>query len=284
MPTIGEVQSKSNRLWESRLDVFESSCHEHQFGDHSPEFLQMISELEIASVLASIPISPKFHVLDIGAGGGRWSLAFLGRVTSVTALEPSPLYKILAKRLIPHHNVRVFNQSLEEFKTDKSYDLIVIYGTLMYLIENNHVNFFLQKAASLVKDGGFLVLGEAISKSTKYMVDWQYVQVRQDLETQFKNCRYWEIIRNEQFYISTCKKHGLKLRTSFLSHTPFFYHLPIKNKNIQEKWRKFLINCLSVGNISHVKIYNKMFRKISEILLKSFDKRYMKIFIFQKGD
>lgn len=214
-------QTKLTSLYSSRLKSFELSQHEHQGSDYQPDVIELISRLEIESVLEMLYIEPHFNVLDIGAGGGRWTLALADKVASVTAVEPSALYDLLRSRTKGFGNVNCICRAFEDFELTQQYDLVIIYGTLMYVPTDQHAQAFTSKAAKGVSDGGYLVLGEAIARRHKYTTDWQQTP-KELFESILPNCHYWVVLRPEKFYSDVCKTNHLSLISKFESHAPLF--------------------------------------------------------------
>lgn len=90
-----DAKAPITNYYNSRLESFKRSEHEHQGSDYPTDVINFISRLEIESVVEHLDIQPHFTVLDIGAGGGRWTLTLAPKVASVTAVEPSDLFDLL---------------------------------------------------------------------------------------------------------------------------------------------------------------------------------------------
>ena len=94
------VRAKTDQIWSSRYAAFETSVYESG-GAYPPTLSEVISKIETCSVI-DIVRPQLFHtMLDIGAGGGRWTLELANRVASVTALEPSNLFELLKNFTVP---------------------------------------------------------------------------------------------------------------------------------------------------------------------------------------
>ena len=263
-----DIQDKLTRVFSSRRESFELSPHEHQASDYESDVIELISRLEIDSVCEVLPIASHFNVLDIGAGGGRWTQALAGEVASVTAVEPSSLCELIESRTRRFGNVKCVSQTFEDFELTQQYELAIIYGTLMYLHPDEQAQAFLTKAASAVKEGGYLVLGEAVARRSKYMADW--LETPGELfVSELSSIRYWEVLRTEKFYVDVCKANGLSPIAIFESHAPVF--------GKSRLWP--IVRSLGWGT---VRSYNKTFRGLYGKLKHSRDMRRMRIMIFNK--
>ena len=211
-------QTRLNAFYSSRARLFAASPHEHQGGGRYPaDALKRISDLEIASVVRRLKLNPHTtRVLDIGAGGGRWSLALAPRVHAVIALEPSALYELLATRTAHLSQITVRRETFEDFQPAHAYDVAIVYGTLMHQPDDALARAFLQKAADSLAPGGTLVLGETMCATRQHWADWQRVPLTQSLD----HARYWEIHRTCAEYAAYGREAGLRLRAVLESHGP----------------------------------------------------------------
>jgi SAM-dependent methyltransferase len=210
---------KLAELYSQKLASFQASPHEHQASEYPPDVIETISKLEIDSVLKSIPVRSDFSVLDIGAGGGRWTLALADKVALITAIEPSALFEVLKDRTASLTNVQCVRRPFENVELERQYDLAIIYGTLMYVPSEKEAETFIRKAAAAIRDGGYLVLGEALARRRTLLADWKE-EDEETFDLVLPRCKYWEVLRPECIYIDICQTNHLRLIFSFESHAP----------------------------------------------------------------
>jgi cyclopropane fatty-acyl-phospholipid synthase-like methyltransferase len=247
----------------------------------SAQFAEVASHLEIQAIFEWIPLSKSCRVLDIGAGGGRWSLALVNTVESITAIEPSDAFETLRERLSSFKNARCVKQPFEEFLDDKPYDLIIISGVLMYILEPNHLKKFLSKVAGMLKDSGYLVLrepvvarGERIKMDQVYKKSWS--------QAELDKCRYLEIIRPKILYASICRSLGLQTVALFASHAPIIKESIFRLKFIRNLHDRVNERFVCMGNIKYLIIAHRLLRKPYLWLGMLSNKQTMTILIFRK--
>ena len=266
--TMHDFQAKLTSLYNSKLESFKSSQHEHQVADYQPDVIELISKLEIQSVLEVLGIQPHFNVLDIGAGGGRWTLALADKVASITAIEPSALCDLLRSRTKSFSNVHCIHQTFEDFELTQQYDLVIIYGTLMYMPGDQHIQAILSKAAKAVREDGYFVLGEAIARRRKWIADWRNTP-KELFESTLPNCQYWEVLRTGEFYSNLCRANYLYLVAKFESHAPLFGRSSLWPVVKSLGWKT-------------IYTYNKACRDLYGMLKYLLDMRRMRIMIWKK--
>jgi SAM-dependent methyltransferase len=219
---VHDLRGRTATLFDSKVSAFAQSEHEHQGSVYPPDVLQLISRIEIQSVLERLDLNAQMRVLDVGAGGGRWTLALAERVGAVTAVEPSALFALLSERTASFPNVTCIKQPFEDLRVDEPYDLVIIYGTLMYVTTDEAAREFLTKAANAVRTGGHLVLSEAVARRYKCLADWEETTPEVFAGSALARCAYWEVLRPLPFYRRVCRAAGLSLVADFESHAPVF--------------------------------------------------------------
>ncbi|MEM5787158.1 MAG: class I SAM-dependent methyltransferase, partial [Syntrophobacteraceae bacterium] len=173
MTSLAPSSTKSIMLWSSKFSLFEPSIYESG-GQYPEEIAEMINALETGSVASVVRPEPHWNMLDVGAGGGRWSISFSGRVGSVTALEPSAIFTILKERTEAFKNIVCHRKAFEEFAASSKFNLIIISGVLMYILEPLELEKILRKAVDLTENGGFLVLREPVARAERCFTDTSY--------------------------------------------------------------------------------------------------------------
>jgi SAM-dependent methyltransferase len=273
---------KTDHLWSSRFSAFERSIHESG-GSYPPQLSELISKIEISSILDIVNIDRNYKMLDIGAGGGRWTIELAERVSSVTALEPSDLFELLRARTSKYKNVKCQKQAFEDFILEERFDLVICSGVLVCLKDQELADNLLIKAIMALQKGGYFILREPVARRTKYLLNWVYTDDSFYFEKEFENCEYWEIIRPEHHYVRLCEREGAARLASFPSHAPFFYHINLRDPNITAQMRHILSRQFTLRSFNNIKLYNRLFRWPYGFLRYMLNLRTMKIMIFRRS-
>ncbi len=279
MSHMAPSSRKSIMLWSAKRGLFEPSVYESG-GQYPREIAEVINALETTSVINVVRPEPHWRMLDVGAGGGRWSISLAGRVGSVTALEPSAIFDLLEARTAPLKNIVCYRKAFQEFESSTEFNLIIISGVLMYILEPAELEKFLEKAIGLTAEAGFLVLREPVARCGQCFTDTTYRSSSDKIE--LDNCKYWEIIRPEAGYESLCGRYGLKKICSFPSHAPFFYHANLPSASMTKLFRLCASKVICTRNLSLIDAYNRLFRGIYGRLRHLMNSRSMRIMIFTK--
>jgi 2-polyprenyl-3-methyl-5-hydroxy-6-metoxy-1,4-benzoquinol methylase len=152
-------------------------------------------------------------VLDIGSGIGHlFPMLFEFGAKEVYGIEPSKRNIETSKQLYP--NVEVYQGSLEDFVSDKKFDIAV---SIMVFEHIWDIDEAFQKIAGLLKDNGkfYLIFGDKdfhILNRPKAEVD---VQPISDNIVSTKTIRptgtMYDIFRSTNLYIDTAQKTGFKI-------------------------------------------------------------------------
>lgn len=272
---------KTDHLWSSRFSAFEKSIHESG-GSYPPILSELISKIEISSVLEIVETNPNYRMLDIGAGGGRWTFAFAERVKSITALEPSQLFQLLKQRSRQYENVTCLKQPFETYVASDPFHLVVCSGVLVYIRDQEEADNLLTKATKSLQKGGYLVLREPVARTKKYLIDWVITNDELVFQKRFDKCGYWEIIRPENHYEEVCKNAQAEKISSFPCHAPFFYHLSLPNRLLNERLKEFVSLHITLANFEKIRKYNRLFRTPYGIFRHLLGLRTMRLMIFKK--
>lgn len=279
MNTLPRV--KTDQLWSSRYSAFKTSVYESG-GAYPPHLSEVISKIELSSVIDIVQPKSSYTVLDIGAGGGRWTLELADKIQSITAIEPSDLFSILKQRTTQLPNVNCLNEPFETFVPEQLFHLVICSGVLVYLKDQEVADGFLMKALKCLRKGGYLILREPVARRMKYSLDWAFTDDDAYFENGFATCQYWEVIRPEQYYTGICIHAGAKKMASFPSHAPFFYHLNLPTHTHTEYLRNLILKHITLGNLKKIVYYNRLLRKPYGFLRYLMNLRTMKIMIFQR--
>lgn len=99
-------------------------------------------------------------ILEIGPGGGYNALAFFAWGAKVDFIEPNPTAREELPRLLCKYNVqkdrwRMFPCKVEDFNSDRQYDIVIAEGFIPGLYNRRKV---INAISSLVKKGGVVVV------------------------------------------------------------------------------------------------------------------------------
>lgn len=273
----GSVESV--KYWSTKCSAFEFT----NFSSGSsfpPEMSEVIHTLESDRINKIVGSHIKGRFLDIGAGGGRWTLNFANKAHSIIALEPSEIYNILRERTAHLNNVKCKKMFFEEFETDILFDIVIISGVLMYITSHKEAEAFLMKALKFIKSGGYLILREPMNRKTRWNYDWKICQFKDDKELECSH--YYEIIRAQRFYENVCNEMGFTKVASFISHASFFYHLRFYHQETSKRVQDIIGNLIHLKNYRYIQVYNKLTGKLEEILRYLINMRCIKVMICKK--
>ena len=144
------------------------------------------------------------EILDLGSGTGLIVNKIFNCVKSIDCVEP---FKAFSDHIIKNKNVSVNNINLLEFKTDKKYDLISIFGLIQYFnleetkeIYNNCLKWLKKGGKIIIKNQFGIyddVLVEGYSEEQKTDYFSQYRHIKKEIELLknigFKNIETFDI-------------------------------------------------------------------------------------------
>ncbi len=109
--------------------------------------MQLVDDV-VASRPADLP------ALEVGAGTGKATLLFAGRVTPLVALEPSPeMAAVLARRVSPHREVSVIGSDFEDYRSGSGRFGLIYSAQAWHWLNPEHRA---ARAAELLAPGGLL--------------------------------------------------------------------------------------------------------------------------------
>jgi len=106
-------------------------------------------------------------LLEIGSGAGNLSIPLSFVVDSVSCCDHDLLMDRMKKRIPDADNIKYFPGNFLNISIDEEYDKILIYSVLHYLKNEKEVFHFIDKALSLLKDGGRLLLGDLANRDNE---------------------------------------------------------------------------------------------------------------------
>ena len=115
-------------------------------------------------------------VLEVGSGGGRWSLFLADKVRMVTGIDFSENMIRLAEQQRQSKgvdNVRFVQSDLLSFGEQQQFDLIYFSGVLQYLDDDDVVDT-VRKAKQLLKPGGVILSRDTIQERKRIVLQSGY--------------------------------------------------------------------------------------------------------------
>lgn len=123
-------------------------------------------------------------ILDIGTGTGLIVNKIYDKVKSINCLEP---FKEFTQYIVKSPNISIINDSIFEFKTNKQFDLITIFGSMHYFNREeaekiyNIVYPLLNKGGKLIIKNQFgvdedvIVSGYSEEQKTNYFASYRHI-------------------------------------------------------------------------------------------------------------
>jgi SAM-dependent methyltransferase len=258
--------------WSGRVDQFRHSRVESGAG-HPIAIARLIHEIEIRTALQALKLSGTETLIDIGAGGGRWSVSLAPRVSKVIALEPSELFSVLRENTARSHNIECRKESCAEYSGCAIADLAIVSGVMMYL-DDNHAAAFASQISRVLKAGGKLMLREPVSARG---------HERYSNGTDPAHSSYWEFLRKKSWYSTVFARNGMKLTHSQVAHAPLLYYLP-RGFPFPKPISKTSLKLAETESLwPLIWQYNRLVRKPYERQQDLFGKRSMRILVFIKN-
>lgn len=122
-------------------------------------------------ILKKLKINPKDSLLDIGCGTGNLSIPLSFFCSKLTAIDNSKVINVLKERSIGIKNISYIKGDFLSSNINDKFDKILIYSIIHYLKDNLELFKFIDKAISLISNGGRLLLGDIpnVSLKTRFM-------------------------------------------------------------------------------------------------------------------
>ena len=139
-------------------------------------------------------INANSNVLDIGAGTGVYTIDLSSKVKEVTAFEPSSSnFKTLEQKTKEFSNIKAYNKSSFDLNDLEGnyFDLVLIFGPMYHLSNENDRKDVLNQAKRVCKNGGHILISyinhdmvlisESINYNTNIFSSSTYISEKQRL-------------------------------------------------------------------------------------------------------
>jgi 2-polyprenyl-3-methyl-5-hydroxy-6-metoxy-1,4-benzoquinol methylase len=124
----------------------------------------------IPDIIEKLDITPDDICLDIGCGTGNILIPLAPSVRSITGIDHPKCLQVLKKRAAGRGNINLIPGNFLDIAVKKTFDKIIVYSVLQYLANIKELFYFIDKAVSLLKPQGKLLLGDIpnISKEKRF--------------------------------------------------------------------------------------------------------------------
>ena len=169
--------------------------------------------------------SKNSEILDLGSGTGLIVNKIYDKIASIDCVEPLIGF---SGHIVKSSNVKIFNENMFDFKTDKKYDLVTIFGTLHYFNQEEAVKIYkkyidyLKPTGKIIIKNQFginedvLVAGYSEEQKANYFAQYRHLdkEVKLLCDIGFKNIHTFDIYppeanrwQNTHFYAIVADKN-----------------------------------------------------------------------------
>lgn len=177
------------------------------YQDEEKSFLDLKLRLEDEKMLKYIMpyINKNAYFADLGAGNGYWTFKFAEKVKEMDAVDYQSSFVIQAiqrARALEINNISFTESTIQDFKSNKQFDVILISGVLIYL-EDEEMDVLIENMKNYSKKGTILILREGTGIGKRHQINAKY--------SKNLKARYSAIYRTREELIETFKKIGFEL-------------------------------------------------------------------------
>ena len=118
------------------------------------------------ALLSWVPFHSDWNALEVGASFGGMTGLYLKRFRKLDVLESDPDAAEALEQRFPEIGGNIFREGLLRYETEKRYDVILVIDAEEFYLSDPEV--YLNKAKTLLKKDGILILGFRNSRGIKY--------------------------------------------------------------------------------------------------------------------
>ena len=119
----------------------------------------------VPDICEKLQIKPADELLDIGCNIGELTIPLSFLCKSVTGIDGDTCITHLKKRISGIHNISLYAGDFFEADVTGKFDCVLIYSVIHYLDNYDRALKFILKAASLLKSGGRMLVGDIPNRS-----------------------------------------------------------------------------------------------------------------------
>ena len=153
------MKTDSLEFWEKHSQDYKTAF------EQLDELAQYLEQTESRHVFRVITTHPDMRVLDLGCGTGRWAFEFARRCKQVVAADFSKGMVDRCResaRQLELRNLEFRVSSIQEFRCNEQFDLIIISGVLVYL-DDEELLQVLRNVKNMLKPDGQVVSRETVA-------------------------------------------------------------------------------------------------------------------------
>lgn len=214
----------SKAFWEKHADAYQTAF------EKLPELADYVHRSERRHLFRVLPVRPDMTVLDLGCGTGRWAIEFAPRCKSVVAVDFAEgmirraRQEAERKRL---NNIEFVVGSVENFQSDRRFDLIILSGVLVYF-QDEDLPPLLQRLHAMLNAQGLIFSRETVG-----------IHRRIDMRTEYHDKigdAYSAIYRRDEEYIRLFEAAGFRLRYRH-DFTPMNIPMIFYRRLVPDRWK-----------------------------------------------
>ncbi|MBN1655748.1 MAG: glycosyltransferase [Deltaproteobacteria bacterium] len=166
-PQTPEGVADSKVFWNDLTERLGNAVPLENYGTltDSRAVVALRDDIEQAHVFRLLRLTPATCVLDLGGGAGRFALRIAPKVARVTLVDVSEALLDVARshaRAAGISNITFINSSIQEFRFEGFYDVILILGVTAYLTDEQ-LSAIAESCARVLRPGGQLILKEPVT-------------------------------------------------------------------------------------------------------------------------
>ncbi len=178
-------------------------------------------------------LKPRGRVLDLGCGTGRWAFEFAPYCDYVLGVDFAEGMIRRAQEEAQRrqmHNVEFRVESVESFRSEETFDIIILSGVLVYFPDDALAGV-LRNVAAMLNPGGVVVSRETVGIHRRIEVQNEFHEKVEDA--------YSAIYRLPEEYESHFREAGLELhyREDF---TPLNFPMILYRRLVPARWKQAL--------------------------------------------
>lgn len=170
--------------------------------ENMEEYITFKTKTELQHLFEKVNFKNK-TVLDIGCGPGRLSFEIAKRSKSVKGIDISSGFIDYANEIkskLNYTNISFENISLQEMKSKIKFDIIFIGGVLLYLNDDEIIEFLKTMENDFIVNDGMIILREPISYTKTEYNDIDTKRTEEDFIKLFKISNF-KLIYNRATFI-----------------------------------------------------------------------------------